>query len=486
MSSYTKQPISRCHFRPVLQSFLQQEGLPFADLLSAQDIQKGMADADAAFAEDQEDAVYTPEVTLWAFLSQVLFKGELRSCLAAVSRVVVLVVALGRPACAKNSGAYCRARMKIPTSVIRHLATQMAERAEQCLPEEWLWCGRHVKLADGFTLSMPDTEKNQEEYPQANTQKPGVGFPIARCVVLLSLATGMVADLEIGPYSGKETGETALLRAMLERLHKGDILLADRHYCSYFLIALLRQLGVDFVFRLHQTRTADFSRGERLGQHDHLVTWQRPDQPEWMDKATYATMPATITVREILVQVDQPGFRTESFVVATSLFDPKTYSVEDISDLYRKRWLAELDIRVIKSTLGLDILRCRTPDMVRKELWTALLAYNLIRQTMLQAALAAECSPRQLSFTHALQTIAASWCIVLVLSAGQQILLIQTLVAGMAEQRLGKRPNRVEPRKIKRRPKPHKLLTKPRKEAQAELLQGAERDYEITRYDSVA
>lgn len=477
MSSYTKKPSSGYHFQPVLQSFLRQEGLPFADILSAEDIHEAFTDVEATFADGQENAVYTPAVTLWAFLSQVLFKGELRSCLAAVSRVVVLVVSLGRPPCAKNSGAYCRARMKIPTPVIRRLTTQMADRAEGKVPGQWLWCGRHVKLVDGFTVSMPDTEDNQQEYPQANTQKPGVGFPIARCVVLLSLATGMVADLEIGPYKGKETGETALLRAILQRLQQGDILLADRHYCSYFLIAMLYHLGVDFVFRLHQNRTAEFSRGRRLGKQDHIIRWQRPKRPEWMDAATYAQMPESLTVREILVQVDQPGFRTESFVVVTSLLDAETYSAKEVGDLYRKRWLAELDIRVIKSSLGFDILRCQTPDMVRKELWTALLAYNLIRQTMLESALAAECSPRELSFTHALQTIAASWCVVIALSTEGQIRLIKVQLAGLAEQRIGRRPDRVEPRKIKRRPKPHKLLTKPREEAREELLHGAERDY---------
>ena len=367
MSSYADTPTSAYRLRPVLTSFLQHDGLPFADVLPAEDIEAAFEAEGATFAAGQDDAVYTPEVTLWAFLSQVLFKAEHRSCLAAVSRVLVLLVALGRPPCAKNSGAYCRARAKIPTRVIRGLATRTAGRAERRLPEAWLWRGRHVKLVDGFTVSLPDTPANQHEYPQANTQQPGVGFPIARCVVLLSLATGMAADLEMGPYAGKETGETALLRALLERLHDGDVLLADRHYCSYFMVALLLALGVDFVVRLHQCRTADFRRGRRLGPGDHVVTWQRPDQPEWMDDATYATMPESITVREVQVEVREPGFRTESFVVVTTLLDAETYTADDVGELYRKRWLAELDIRVVKSTLGFDVLRCLSPEMARKE-----------------------------------------------------------------------------------------------------------------------
>ena len=481
MPSYANATASAGRFRPVLTSFLQHDGLPFADMLSAEDIREAFDAEGAAFAQDQEDAVYTPDVTLWAFLSQVLFKAEQRSCLAAVSRVLVLLVALGRPPCAKNSGAYCRARAKIPTRVIRRLVTETADRAEGRVPRAWLWHGRHVKLVDGFTVSMPDTAANQREYPQPNTQKPGVGFPLARCVVLLSLATGMAADLEIGPYAGKETGETALLRALLHRLQDGEIVLADRHYCSYFLIAVLCSLGIDFVVRLHQCRTAHFRRGRRLGPKDHIVSWPRPEQPEWMDNATYAAMPESITVRELEVRVDQPGFRTEAFVVVTTLLDAEAYPAEDVAELYRKRWLVELDIRAIKTSLGFDVLRCRSPEMARKELWTALLAYNLIRQTMLEAAAGAGCSPRDLSFTHALQTIGASFGVVVVLAAEAQVVLIEANLAGLAEQRIGARPERVEPRAIKRRPKPHKLLTKPRAEAQADLLRGAERDYESWR-----
>ena len=219
---------------------------------------------------------YTPAVTLWAFLSQVLFADKHRSCLAAVARVVALMAALGRKPCSENSGAYCRARAKIPTAVIRRLTGDVAEQAERRVPKEWLWCGRRIELLDGFTVSGPDTIENQKDYPQPSTQAAGLGFPLMRCVIRLSLATGMAMDLEIGPYSGKETGETALLRQMLNRLVRGTVLVADRYYCSYFLIALLMELGIDFVVRLHQCRTADFRRGDRLGPGDHIVEWTRP------------------------------------------------------------------------------------------------------------------------------------------------------------------------------------------------------------------
>jgi putative transposase len=323
---------------------------------------------------------------------------------------------------------------------------------------------------DGFTVSMPDTPENQAEYPQPPAQKPGIGFPLARCVILLSLATAMAADLEIGPYSGKETGETALMRKLLGRLESGDILLADCYYCSYFMICLLQELNVDFVVRLHQCRASDFRRGERLGTGDHIVTWARPPQPAWMDDETYARMPESIAVREVEVRVRQPGFRVASFVVVTTLTDAETHAAEDIGDLFRKRWLAELDIRALKSTLGIDVLRCQTPEMVRKEIWVALLAYNLIRQTMLQAALPAGLSPRQLSFTHALQTVAASWTNVALLSPARQEALIAAALKGLLWPLVGRRPDRIEPRAVKRRPKPHDLLTKPRAEARDELL----------------
>ncbi len=470
MSFYPK-TASRCdRFSIVHSSFLQRDGLPFSDLLPEEQIERAFEEANASFAKNEKDPVYTPAVTLWAFLSQVLFKGEHRSCLAAVSRVMVLVVALGRKPCSENTGAYCRARARIPTAVVRRLTTDVAAAAERRVPEEWLWKGRHVKLADGFTVGMPDTQKNQEAYPQPPAQKPGLGFPLARCVVLLSLATGMAADLEIGPYSGKETGETALLRKLLKRLENGDILLADRYYCSYFLIALLKDLGVDFVVRLHQCRTADFRRGERLGPGDHTVTWVRPARPKWMDDETYAMMPETVCVREVLVTVAHRGYRTKSFVVVTKLRDNETYPADDIAALYEKRWLAELDIRAIKSTLGFDVLRCETPEMVRKELWVALLAYNLIRQAMLEAALQAEAAPRQLSFAHALQAIAASWLVVLTLSPERQAALIDATIGALRRPLVGRRPHRVEPRAVKRRPKPHDLLMKPRDEARAELL----------------
>jgi hypothetical protein len=457
-------------FRLILSSFMQRDDLAFAQALPEATIEQAFADAD--FAQDEDD-VYTPALTLWAFLSQALSKDHQRSCRAAVARVLVLLVSLGKAACSDNTGAYCRARAKLPVPVIRRLTTDIADGCEQRLPTPWLWKDRHVYLVDGTTVSMPDTTDNQAAYPQANTQAEGVGFPIARLVVLLSLATAMITDMALGPYAGKETGETALLRELLQRLQPGNIMLADRHYCSYFMIALLRERQVDCVVRLHQCREANFRRGHRLAAGDHVVTWAKPDKPEWMDEATYARMPESIQVREVHVQVNQPGFRTESLVAVTTLTDAEQYTKDDIAELYHQRWLVELDIRAIKVTLGIDVLRCQSAEMVRREIWTCLLAYNLIRQTILEAALKSERSPRQLSFTAALQKIAAAWAVLSVCDDALRVQLIAVQLRDIANHVIGARPDRVEPRAIKRRPKCHKLLTEPRAEARAKLIGGA-------------
>ena len=456
-------------FRLVLTSFLQKPGLPFADALSENAIEEAFDQENVRFAED-EDTVYTPATTLWAFLSQVLFKSEQRSCVAAVARIIVFLVTLERGPCSGNTGAYCRARAKLSEKAIHRITVDVADGCERQADEDWLWHGRHVYLVDGTTVSMPDTPENQKVYPQQPQQKEGLGFPVARLVVLLSLATGMLKDMAMGPYTGKETGETALLRQLFDRFEPGDILLADRYYCSYFMIALLQERGINLVARLHQRRPVDFRRGRRLGRDDHIVTWSRPKRPEWMAPSTYNRMPASIEVRTIRVHVGQPGLRVASFVAVTTLKDAGEYPKEDIASLYQSRWRVELDIRAIKITMGMDILRCKTPEMVRKEMWTCLLAYNLIRQTLLQSARKAGVSPRALSFTAAVQSIAASWLVIVLSDDALATLLIDAASVSLAEHVVGNRPGRLEPRAIKRRPKPHDLLTQPRAQARAKLI----------------
>lgn len=477
MAFYTHRPpaIPRGHslspsFRLILLSFLLEETLPLGEVLTEAEILEAFAQEQVTFAEDNEDAIYTPALVLWAFLAQALFKGEQRSCLAAVARVRALLTILGLPSPTLNNGTYCRARAKLPESLFARLIRQVADGCEARMGADELWQGRHVKLVDGTTVSMPDTDANQAVYPQQPQQEPGLGFPIMRLVVLLSLATGMVFATAGGPYSGKETGESALFRQLLDLLAPGDILLADRYFCSYFMIALLLERGVDFVTRIHQLRDYDFRRGEHLGPGDHVAEWLRPQRPDWMDRATYDRMPKSIRVRELKVEVDEPGFRVESLVVVSTLVDPKRYSHQEIAALYRKRWLAELDLAAIKAALGMDVLRARSPEMVRKEMGSCLLAYNLIRKTMLQSALRGGRSLRTMSFTAALQTVAASYTQIAIASPAQSARLIEHTMEGLTEPCVGNRPNRVEPRAVKRRPKAYDLLRKPRKEARAKLL----------------
>lgn len=458
-------------FSIVLASFLQQPGLPFSDILTEESIQKAFDDADASFTSpaDDPDVIYTASVTLWAMLSQSAFVGVHRSCLAATSRVCAYYASMGRTV-SDNTGAYCRARERIPVEVLQSLTVDVCVGIENGVPKEWLWKGRHVYLVDGTTVSMPDTQANQEEWPQPNTQKPGLGFPISRLVLLISFATGLVRAMAMGPYEGKETGETALFRQLFGRIRGGDIILADRCFSTYFMFAALRLLGADLVTRLHQLRIVDYSHARRLGPGDHIVAWRRPLKPKWMDDATYASMPESIEIRLVEVSVRQKGFRTRSLVVATTLTDATEYTAADLAELYHLRWLQELDIRAIKSTLELDVLRCKSPETVRRELWSALLTYNLVRKAMVTASLLSKRSPRQLSFAAALQKVVASWSSAFVLSAKQLMLTIAAHLKAMARNIVGDRPDRVEPRAIKRRPKKQKLLTQPRDEARAALL----------------
>ena len=471
MSFSTFQHSRPRQFSLVLASFLQQPGLPFSDVLTEEAIQKAFDDAGASFLSPEDDphVVYTAPVTLWAMLSQALFVGVHRSCQAVTAQVAAYYASMGRDV-SDNTGAYCRARQKVPVEVLHSLTVDVGAGVENRIPKKWLWKGRHVSLVDGTTKSMPDTPANQEAWPQPTTQQPGLGFPIVRMVLLISLATGLVHDMALGPYQGKETGELALFRQLLDRIRQGDVILADRYFCTYFLFAALRLLDADLVARLHQLRIEDDPHARMLGRGDHLVAWQRPQQPDWMDDETYASMPKSIEIRLVKTTIHQKGFRTRSLTVATTLTDSTEYTAADLSELYRQRWLAEIDIRSIKSTMEMDVLRCKSPETVRRELWTALLAYNLIRQSMVTASLQSQCSPRQLSFAAALQKVATSLKTAYLLNAEQLTQMIAAHLKAMVHNIVGDRPDRVEPRAIKRRPKKQKLLMQPRDEARAALL----------------
>jgi len=476
MSFRTSPPVKSSPFDIVRRSCLQPGGLPFGNALTPEHIEQAWEAEGGSVGGAEPQTVFTPGIVLWAMLSQALFTGVGRSCRAAVIRVAAYYALLGQSV-STNTGAYCRARAKVGEGVVRRLMEGVAQRAEVEVPEDWKWLGRTVFIPDGTTHSMPDTKANQAEYPQSKSQKPGIGFPLLRTVALVSLATGMVRAFATAPYAGKETGETALLRSLFGSLQPGNVVLGDRYYCGWFMLALLQRLGIDFVVRLHQHRKADFRRGRRLGSHDHIVAWKKPQRPEWLDQETYDNLPHELEVREVHVAINTPGCRTKSLVVVTSLKDAEVVGSEDLADLYRKRWRVELHLRDIKSTMELDVLRTLTPAMVRQELWTGLLAYNLVRQSLLQSAAASGDYPQYLSFTATLQMLTTTWLLAAfpddaTVSSQSVALVLQRLNSGAAH-RVGLRPNRVEPRAIKRRKTTHKLLTVPRAEAQAKLLNDA-------------
>jgi hypothetical protein len=317
---------------------------------------------------------------------------------------------------------------------------------------------------------MPDTPENQKQWPQPPTQKPGLGFPLVRLVAVMSLNCATVLDVAMGPYQGKQTGETALFRTLLQGLEKGDVLLADRYYASFWMIALLRAQGVDSLFRQHQLRKIDFRSGKRLGHGDHIITLQRPTQrPDWMGPATYEQMPEELTVRELRLQVCQRGFRVKMLVLVTTLLDAQLYNKQELARAFRFRWHVELDLRAIKQTMKMSVLRCKTPAMVRKEIWVRLLAYNLVRTLMARAAEQAGIEPRQVSFAGTLQTLNAFAPVLALADRADRPRLLEILLKAIARHRVGDRPDRYEPRAVKRRAKPIALLTLPRRQARTTL-----------------
>ena len=456
-------------FQKVADAFLAGDGLPFAEILSAERIERIFVKHGCLFGLH---GVYTTAIMVWSFLSQVLRDGKEASCQAAVARVVSYCEQQGLRSPTEDTGDYCRARAKLSEAALHDLSCEVAEELEQAAQSNWLWKGRlHAKLIDGFTFTMPDTPKNQAKYPQLKAQRPGVGVPIARVVTVVSLATACAMDLALGPYQGKETGETALLRSIFGSLASGDIAVMDRYYCSFMMIALLHSQGTHTCARKHHLRHSDFRRGKRLGKYDHIIQWTRPQCPAWMDAETYDRIPETLALREIRFSIVERGRRTKTIDVITTLLDADEYTKADIAELYGFRWNSELDIRSIKSNLNLAHVRCKSPEMVHRELWTTLLGYNLIRTTSASAALLHQKQPRQISFTSTCQYVLASWiplsCSLIDQSELNRYLLV--MLKQIAGCEVANRPGRLEPRVIKRRRHGYKLMQESRAKLRNEL-----------------
>jgi hypothetical protein len=445
----------------IQRQFAQAPGLPFADLLPEEFIVQLLDELGVEF----RDRDYPPLVVLAMFLGQCSDADP--SLKQAVARLIAQRVAEGKKACSSNTSAYSRARRRLPEKVLAELTRHTGKKLMNQAPNEWSWHGRAVKVVDGSTASMPDTKANQKEYPQPSSQKPGLGFPIVRFVLIFALAVGTVLDAAFCPYKGKENSELALFRRLHDGLQAGDIVLADRYFCSFFDIAELMRRGVDVVMRQHQKRKTDFRRGVQIGKHDHLVVWKKPQRPDWMDAETYQQYPDEMVMRELRVHVKgrHRKVRSRTITVATTLCDHEEYRKAHLAELYRLRWQAELNLRSLKTVMQMDVLRGKRPEMVRKEMWAHFLAYNLIRKVMCQAAKVFELKPWKISFKGALQTITAFALPLLTCALDRLQEVVEEMLLAIAHHSVGSRPGRIEPRRIKRRAKPHKLLNVPRAEA---------------------
>lgn len=431
----------------------QSDSYAFFNLLTAPQ----WLDRVEALLPEHRERLFPPTETLSMFLAQALSAD--RSCQAAVDEAAVKRLTGGLPVCSTHTGAYCRARQRMPLDMVRSLTRASGRHmAERALPA-WHWRGQPVRLVDGTTVPMPDTPANQAAYPQSRGQRPGLGSPLCRLAGLICLGSGALLDAAVGPYRGKGGDEQNLLRTMLDTLKAGDLLLGDAYFATYFLLCMLSERGIDGVFEQQgaRRRSTDFRRGHRLGERDHLIELPKPKmRPSWMSPEAYERAPARLSVREL---------RTGGRILVTTLLCPKRTSKAELKALYRQRWHVELDLRHIKTTLGMERLSCKTPSMAEKEIWIYLLAYNLIRVMMAEAAVLADCLPRQLSFKHTVQL----WLIWHRRGLDCHDTRIGELLALVAQQRVGHRPGRIEPRAVKLRPKPFPLLMVPRLAAREQI-----------------
>jgi hypothetical protein len=444
-------------------------------LLTEEDIHQACLRHHVLFA-DQAGSIWTPALTLWAFLWQ--YASAAKDCASAVARALAWRLGQGQEPCSVNTGAYCKARSRLPEPFLRDLGTTLGRRLEDQAPKAWRWRGRAVKVIDGSVCTAADTDENQAVYPQRDNLPGGVGFPLLRLVVLFGLATAACLDVAFGSYCGKGAGETTLARLLLPLLAANDVLLGDRLFATYWILAGVRGRGADGVFRLHANRRRDgASRSSRLqrrlGERDNRVVWTRPKRPEWMGQATHDAMPRELHVRVVWQRLEVPGFRTQEVEVVTTLLDPEGYPASEVVALYRRRWEAELNVRSLKTMMRMEHLWCKTPEMVRKEVWGHLLAYNLIRAAMARGATACGVRPERLSPARTRGLLAEMSGLLLWSEGPFRAGVVRTLERAIGSARLVDRPDRVEPRAIKRGPKPYPRLRQTRQQARQRLLVAA-------------
>ena len=431
-------------------------GCPWEELLPACAIEQVLAEEQVSYRQ----CVYTPVVTLWMFLVQVIDADK--SLQNAVNRAFAWLSAAGAPVVSTDTGAYSKARKRLPERVVQRLMRQTAAGIEAQVEREQRWCGRPVKVCDGTTVLMSDTMANQQAYPQHSNQAAGCGFPLAKLVVIFSLTTGAVLDAMLATFA---TSELRMARQLYQQLQPEDVVLADSAFGTYADLALVQAAGADGVFRKHHARKTDFRKGKKLGIGDHMVTWLRPPQSaSALSEQDFARLPSTLLVREVYLRLVRKGFRTQEIILVTTLLDPQQYPHHKLAELYGLRWqAAEVNLRHLKTTLNMEMLATLTPPMVRKEIWVHMMAYNLLRTLMWKACpQVPDKKTPHLSFQGTRQAL--TQFIPLLATASQTLRhrLKPQLLALVAQQLLPLRPGRIEPRVRKRRPKSFPLMKQPR------------------------
>jgi IS4 transposase len=450
-------PLWRARLAPMGQRVVQlrQQSLCHLDQLFNRFLPPALlAQADEGL--NSRERIFSVRRTFFGFLYQVLNPDC--PCREVVRQIQALFALHQGRAVDEATGAYCQARARLPWDILPRLRCAVAAEAEKA---NRLWHGFCVKVVDGTTTSLPDTPKNQRAYPQPGSQKPGCGFPQLRLLGVFNLSTGALLDYARGD---KHQHELGLLRRLMHLFKAGDLVLADRAFSTYTLLALLLLRGVHSLSRLHQARPADLRKGKRLGKKDRLFTWDKPLlRPRYLPKAIWKTIAKQISVRVLRFSLHVPGFRVRSVTLVTTLLDPEKYPAEDLACLYAERWRVELWFRDIKTSMGMEVLRCKTPKMVHKELEMFFIAYNLIRCLMAEASSRYDVRMGWLSFKGTVDSVRQfATAIAQARSRKKQKQLLDKLLEVIARDRLPERPGRYEPRAAKRRPKPFPLLNRPR------------------------
>jgi len=394
-------------------------------------------------------------LVFWTFLWQVAQAGA--SCREAIRQAQARCRINGQAGPADTTSPYCQARASLPLERLDQIHHHLTAQADKSIASADLWCGRRVLVADGTTVTAPDTPENQQAYPQQSVQRPGCGFPIIRIVALLSLATGMLVGWATGNWHHHEV---PLLQTLWDYLLPGDVLLADRGFCNWSLLAQCVQRHLDAVFRLKGSRRGDFRRGQRLSRDERLVQWRKPAEPAWtVSQTLWTQLPEVLTLRLVRCRLSLPGFRTRQVILVTTLLDSHAFPPARLAELYYRRWSMELSLRHLKITLQMDQLSCKTPANLEREIRMHFLVHNLVRQLMLEAARRRHAPLQRLSFAGALATARRyAEALLQARSENQRRLLREELFRVLAADRVPERPGRREPRAVKRRPKPYPLL----------------------------